>query len=416
MNPSLRAPLPAGGTYSEGFEPVARVFAEHLRSGAEIGAGLTIHHRGRCVVDLYGGLADVERGIPWRRDTRVVVFSVTKGLAAMALMLLDDRGRLDWDAPVSAYWKGFGRAGKEAITVRTLFNHRGGLAGLDMPLSMEDCLREDARPKVLEALESQRPLWRPEHGQGYHAITFGMYARELFERIAGESMGAFLERELFVPLDSDARLGTPAPYDERAATLYPPATPVRVGNMLLVTLRGDSTEARVTRATLARESIARKAFSNPRLGRDGLREYDSVPVRRAELAWASATSSARGLSRAYLPFASAGLAGGRRHLRAQTLAPVYARQGWSDCDSVLQKPLGWSQGFLKEETTTFSPNPESFGHAGMGGALGWADPVCELAFGYVMNKMDWHVRSPRALALCHALYACEPVRETMPRR
>jgi hypothetical protein len=30
--------------------------------------------------------------------------------------------------------------------------------------------------------------------------------------------------------------------------------------------------------------------------------------------------------------------------------------------------------------------------------------------GYVMNDLDWRVRSPRALALCSALYECEPVR------
>ena len=77
---------------------------------------------------------------------------------------------------------------------------------------------------------------------------------------------------------------------------------------------------------------------------------------------------------------------------------------WSNRDRVLQKPLGWSRGFLKEQRHLFSPNAESFGHAGMGGALGWCDPVEGLTFGYVMNHMDWRVRSPRCLALCRALY------------
>ena len=72
----------------------------------------------------------------------------------------------------------------------------------------------------------------------------------------------------------------------------------------------------------------------------------------------------------------------------------------------LGKPLGWSQGFLKEEGTVFSPNPESFGHSGIGGTLGWCDPKAQLAIGYVMNRSDWRVRSPRALALCKALYQC----------
>ena len=82
------------------------------------------------------------------------------------------------------------------------------------------------------------------------------------------------------------------------------------------------------------------------------------------------------------------------------------RQSWSDRDRVLLKPLGFSQGFLKEERHVFSPGEESFGHSGMGGALGLADPDCDLALGYVMNRMDIRVRSPRCLALCHALYGC----------
>lgn len=94
----------------------------------------------------------------------------------------------------------------------------------------------------------------------------------------------------------------------------------------------------------------------------------------------------------------------------ETLAPLYERQGWSEHDEVLQKPVGWSHGFLKEEPQLFSPTIESFGHAGMGGALGWCDPVKKLTFGYAQNLMDWRIRSPRAVALCNALYASEAVR------
>jgi CubicO group peptidase (beta-lactamase class C family) len=80
----IPAPSPALGSYAPDFSKVAETFASQLRSGAEIGAAVTVYHRGRCVVDLWGGRADIERGLPWQSDTRVVLFSVTKGLAAMA--------------------------------------------------------------------------------------------------------------------------------------------------------------------------------------------------------------------------------------------------------------------------------------------------------------------------------------------
>lgn len=401
------APAPCAGSFADGFAPVVERFAAQLRAD-EIGAGFAVYHRGQCVVDIWGGRADLERDIAWARNTRIVVFSVTKGLAAMALALLADRGRLDWDAPVATYWPGFAASGKQAITVRTLVNHRAGLVGIDERLTMDDCLLPERHDHLVRVLEQQRPAWEPGTAQGYHAITFGMYVRELFERISGGDLGAFLRRELFEPLAADVSLGTPPEIDPLVATLYPPRTSTRVLQLVASLARGGRAEARILRASLAKGSLPRAAFLNPRLPA-GLAEYNTVRVRRAELAWASATASAHGLARAYVPFASAGTAFGRAYLAPSTLAPLAARQSWAERDLVLHKPIGWSQGFVKEQTTLFSPNPESFGHPGMGGALGWCDPVSELAFGYVMNRLDGRVRSPRAIALCHALYACEPV-------
>jgi CubicO group peptidase (beta-lactamase class C family)/pimeloyl-ACP methyl ester carboxylesterase len=402
------APWPAVGTYAEGFRPVAEQFAAHLANGDEIGAGLTVYHRGELVVDLVGGLADVATRRPWRHDTRLVMFSVTKGLAAIALNLLSDRGQLDWDAPVARYWPGFAANGKGGITVRALFQHQAGLAGLDARLTLEDCLRD--WPKVVRALEAQRPDSPAE--QGYHAITYGMYARALFERIAGESMGTFLRQEWLEPLGSDARLGAGPEWDAATATLYAPDHASRVGNMLVAgVFHPDTREGRVARALIKNDSMGRRAFGTPAVGRRGALVYNDEAVRRAELPWGSATASARGIARAFLPLSTGGTSEGRKYLAADTVRALTERTGWSPRDAVLQKPIGWNRGFLKEEEGLFGPNREAFGHAGMGGALGWADPKSQLAIGYLMNKMDWRVRSPRALALCRALYACAPVRE-----
>ncbi|MEZ4337529.1 MAG: serine hydrolase domain-containing protein [Sandaracinaceae bacterium] len=406
------APAPARGSYAHGFGPLARQFASHLEHGKEVGAGLTVFHRGKLVVDVWGGVMDRRTRRPWERDTRVLLFSVTKGIMAMALHVLADRGQLDWDAPVATYWPGFAKNGKDRITVRELLNHQAGLLYLDEPLKLEQCLRSDGADAVLHALEAQAPAWSVGEQQGYHAVTYGLYARELFERIAGEPVGPFLRRELLDPLGSDVHLGAPRELEAKTATLYPPPTPGRVARMVVSSVWfPGSAEARIAKSVLSTTSLQRKAFLNPAVGPKGVLAYDTPEVHGAALAWASATGSAHGLARAYLPFAGHGTFDGRQYLRPETLAPIHRRQGWSERDAILQKPVGWSQGFLKEERHLFSPNPESFGHAGMGGALGWCDPVDELAFGYAMNRMDWRVRSLRCLNLCHALYECAPVRE-----
>lgn len=399
------APMPARGSYAEGYGPVARTFAAQLASGAETGAALSIYRDGKRVVDLWGGLADRETERPWERDTRIVVFSVTKGFAAMAMALLIDRGLLDLDARVGEYWPGFAHEGKEGIDVRTLLGHSAGLPYLDAKLTLDDCVDPSRRSVVVDAMEQQRPAWAPGEKQGYHALTYGLFVAELFERIAGEPMGPFLRRELLEPLGSDVYLGAPPELDALNATLYPVALPARLRHMAHAAFRHpDSTEGRATRALVARDSIARRAFSNPAMGKEGIQAYAKPPVRRANLAWASATASAEGIARAYLPFASGGTHDGRRYLAESTLEPIHRRQSWSERDVILQKPVGWSQGFLKEERHLFSPNPESFGHAGIGGPLGWADPVDRIAFGYTLNRSDWRIRSPRAIALCRALY------------
>ena len=407
------APSPALGTYADGFGPLARVFAEHLASGQEIGAALAIHQRGEPVVDLWGGLADVTSRRPWTERSRINVFSATKGLAAMALHLLADHGRLAWDAPVATYWPGFARNGKEDLSVRTLMGHRGGLSHLDTELALSATIDPARRAEVLEALEVQRPAWRPGEDQGYHAITFGLYAKELFERVAGESMGRFLRRELLEPLGSDFHLGTPAALDDDVATLYPPSAATRlVKTLATALLEPHGHVARVARDTLRKDSLSRRAFLNPHIDLPGgIAAYNGAAVRRGEMPWGNGTASARGLSRAYLPFASRGVHAGKRYLREESFAHAYRRDGWSERDRVLHKPLGWTCGFLKEELHVFSPIRESFGHAGMGGALGWCDPVNELTFGYVMNRMDFRVRSLRALALCHALYDSPAIRD-----
>ena len=405
-----RPSLPAvQGHVADGYEPLGAAFEELFAKGLEVGAALTVYVKGERVAHLRGGFADMERRRPWQDDTRIVVFSCTKGLTAMAFALLADRGKFDWDAPVATYWPGFARGGKADVTVRCLLNHRAGLPYLDAKFSLEDFSDPAKEDAIVDALEAQSPVWTPGEDQGYHATTFGMYARELFERIAGEPLGDFLTRELFTPLGADVDLGTPASEDHRIATLYPPSTPFRIGRMALaLASEGSTPESRVFRASIAPGSISLRAYLNPKT-KGGVHAYNRAPARRSALAWASATATADGLARAYLPFAGGGQADGQRYLAAETIAPVFRRQGWSQCDRVLQKPLGWSQGFLKEQRHLFSPVAESFGHAGLGGALGWCDPVNDVAFGYVLNRLDHHVRSPRAVALCRALYECAPL-------
>lgn len=397
----MPAAPPIYGTVEPGFERVADVFRENFTARGEVGAAFSVTQGGRTVVDLWAGKADPATDRGWDADTLNVLFSTTKGLVATAFLVLEDRGGIDLDVPAAELWPELG-AISETLTVRDFLNHRTGLVGFSSPVTLDDF----ATGRVRQALETESPAWEPGTDQGYHGIVFGGYAAELFRRAAGVSLGTFIRTELAEPLGADVHMPLPEEHEPRVARLIPTRKRVFFGVALPQVVFPASHEGRTFRDFL-RGGDTRRAFQYPKeLGALGITNYDTRKVRSMELPWASAVGSARGLARLYAPLANGGEIDGVRICSSEAIDRVKPRQTWSDRDRVLQKPIGFSQGFVKEGETLFSPNPESFGHPGAGGALGWADPVANVSIGYVMNKMDWRIRSPRALALCHALYDC----------
>ena len=106
------------GSCVHGFEKVSTAFERNFVENGEVGAAVAVWVEGELVVNLWGGWADAAGTRPWREDTLAAVYSGTKGLTSTCVHLLADRGELDLDAPVAAYWPEFGQAGKEPVTVR----------------------------------------------------------------------------------------------------------------------------------------------------------------------------------------------------------------------------------------------------------------------------------------------------------
>ncbi len=356
------------------------------------------------MADLWGGHIDKERSRAWEKDTISIVFSSTKGLAALCFLVLAESGAFSYDDPVAKYWPEFGEGGKETISIRTLLNHRSGLVAIDSPLTLEE-LRSD-RQKVASILASQRPYWPAGEDQGYHGVTYGLYASELFQRICGMTLGTYLDEHIAGPLKADVHLGLAAENESRVSPIFPANTKEKLLGILPRLFFDRGTNGRVYRQVVLGKETA-KAFRHPaELGPTGIQNYNRADVHALELAWCNGVANARGLARIYALLANGGELDGVQLVRKDSLLPLQERQSWSDQDRILRKPVGWSQGFLKEEMNMFSPNRESFGHPGAGGALGWCDPVNKLAIGYVPNKMSFHIRSPRARILAKAAYRC----------
>ena len=158
------------GEVSQGYEAVAEAFSNNFQQFEELGAAFCLYVEGESVVDIWGGVADVNSGRPWERDTLQLHFSTTKGLAAICAAMLYERGELDYEKAVSHYWPEFANGGKEEITVAQCMNHQAGLASVDAELTLDEICEKEP---VLRALEAQVPLWEPGSRNGYHALTYG---------------------------------------------------------------------------------------------------------------------------------------------------------------------------------------------------------------------------------------------------
>ena len=378
------------GSVEPGFEEVREQFDANFAKRGELGAACAAYHRGVKVVDLWGGRRSAGGPEPWREDTLVLVYSTSKGLAAMAVALASSRGWLDYDAPVAGYWPEFSQGGKEKVTVRQLLTHQAGLCGIDERLDAAKLADLDA---VADAIARQPPAWEPGTRHGYHAMTYGHLVGEVVRRIDGRSLGSYFREEIAEPLGIDFLIGFGPEYDARCADLI--AAP-----------RDPSAPDFLEMLSKDPDSLAAKVFGGSRLDADAA---NGRAWRAAEIPAGNGHGSARALARLYGALARGGELDGVRVLSAEAIERANTEQVRGE-DAVL-KPLHtrFGVGFMMTQPMIpFGPNPRSFGHPGAGGSIAFADPDAKIGFGYVMNQMQMGLAGgAHGFALIAALYEAQ---------
>ncbi|MEU6228159.1 serine hydrolase domain-containing protein [Streptomyces sp. NPDC047042] len=380
------------GEVAAGFEPVREAFAANFAQHGDIGAAVCVYRDGRPVVDLWGGVADLLAGRPWARDTLQLVYSATKGATATAAHLLAQRGALDLDAPVAEYWPEFAANGKADIPVRWLLSHQAGLVALDQPVPLAEAL---AWEPMVAALGAQRPQWTPGIAHGYHGRTFGWLVGEVIRRVSGHTPGRFFADEIAGPLRLDFFIGLPTSERDRVSrmvyrqpevdftTVPPEAIPEELRELVAAWRDPNSFSNRAFQVTDPAEI-----------------DFNSPEVQAAELPASNGIGTARGLARMYA--ALIGEVDGVRLLTPETLASALKEQA-SGVDQVMVAPSRFSSGYMLPTQTNPMTGPNSLGHTGRGGSLGFADPEHGIAFGYVMNHIIGGPNDVRATSLVDAV-------------
>ncbi len=321
-------------------------------------------------MDLWGGASDRAAGTPWREDTLVPVYSVTKGVAALSILHLVDRGLLALDAPVATYWPEFAQHGKQGVTVRELLAHRAGLPFIEGELALD----EFASPQHMAArLAGQVPYFEPGSSHMYHGMTMGWLTSELVRRVTGLSMGPWVAEQAH-QLGIEFYIGLPAVVRPRVAqlchqvpeqltllsTFYPPGS---LG-WKVVTLNG---------------------VIQPMPGGEGGVDFNDFQLQSKELAGANLITNARSLAKFYDSCLER--PGSPAFISARTIADGTQPVSSGVPFDTEVPGATWGAGLMLPFPVQPMLGPASFGHDGYGGSLAFADPESGISFAYVRNQL-----------------------------
>lgn len=368
-----------GGFCPPQLDPVLRAFAANFEAGQELGARYALAIEGEIVLDLWAGYADRAQTRAFDDTTLTPVFSTTKAVAALMVARLVGQHRLAYGQRMTDVWPEFGQAGKETVTVEQALSHQAGLCGLPEPMDPALWLDWGA---ICAKLETMAPLWPPGSASGYHPVTFGYLAGEVFRRVDGRTLGVALAQDVAGPLGLDIWIGLPEAEDHRIAEVRrPPAMPDL----------GEITEPR------------RLAFLTKWASPEG---RGSPEWRRAEIPSANGFATAAALARLMAAMACDGRVDGRQVLAPGTAAQA-ARERIVGPDLVLPRTMSWGAGFMRSAGSgLYGPGAATVGHSGWGGSCAFADPERRLSGAYVMNRQSSAlIDDPRAQRLIAATYA-----------
>lgn len=353
---------------------VQELIDRQVAEGTQIGVQVCAYRNGEPFVDVVAGTRGPGDARPVEPDSLFLSFSATKGVTALAVHQLADRGLLDYDAPVAQYWPAFGAHGKDRLTVAQAMSHQAGLHALPKPLRPEHLTDWDA---ALRRMEEGVPAWEPGTGTGYHAVSYGWIAGGIVAGVTGRHIQDVIRTEI--------------------------AEPLGVGRELLVGIPEDpEVEARLTTLEIVPAGtglpIPDEAPFYEAMPKPMWPHFNELPFRRAVMPGANGHFSARALAKMYGALANGGEIDGVRLVSPERIAAMQQLRT-DEVDKVLmvsiRKNCGFFLGGLGPDLEgnlvhgPMGPHESAFGHPGAGGSVGFADPELGLGVAVIINKMAY---------------------------
>jgi CubicO group peptidase (beta-lactamase class C family) len=339
---------------------VRREVDEGLSPATQVAVALD----GKLLVDATFGAPD---------DSRFVAFSATKALVAGAIWRLIDRGDVEVGAPAAAYVPEFATNGKDAVTIEHLLTHTGGFpyAPLGPP-------RWETREGRLEAFAKWRLTFEPGETFMYHPTAGHWVLGEVIAAVTGQDHADAIEELVTRPLGLPRLLGL-APEDQDGII-----DAVGVGEQPTPQEMEAAFGVAIDLSTLIPPDVALNALltlNDPTARAVGVPGGGGV-MRAADLAllYQGFLHDPEGLWSPEI------LAAGTAEIRV-------------DQPDLMGVPAHRTLGLIvagddgKAELRSFgrTAGPRTFGHAGAGGQIAFADPDSGLSVGYLTAGMDQHM-------------------------
>ncbi|HEY8001337.1 MAG TPA: serine hydrolase domain-containing protein [Solirubrobacterales bacterium] len=341
------------------------------RSGVHPALQLCLRREGKVVLDRAIGHArgngpsdgeDVPKAAA-TTQTPFCVYSTSKGITAMVVHMLAERGALAIEDRVADHIPEYARHGKGEITIGHVLAHRAGVASLPKQALDLDLL--DDREHLLELICDAKPASAPGKLLAYHAVSGGFILGEIVQRVSGSSIREVLAGEILDPLGFRwNNYGVdPADVDEVGLSYV-------TGPRLLPPV---STLA--TRALGAPVDEVIDASNDPRF-------------LTAVIPAASVVTNANELSRFFEIFRRGGELDGVRVIKPETLRKALTEQSRLEIDLSLVFPTRFSYGLMlgAKVVSLYGRDTDlAFGHLGLINIMGWADPERGISGGLVTS-------------------------------
>ena len=345
---------------AKGVERIWNAAIALYRSGVHPAVQVCVRRQGAVVIDRAIGHArgngphdppDAEKQLA-TPATPFVIYSGSKAVTAFVVHLLHERGALSIEDRVSDYIDGYGRHGKDDITIAHVLSHRAGVPNL--PREALDLDRAGDRDFLVQTLVDARPFAKPGRYLAYHAVSGGFILGEVVHRATGKDIRTVLAEEILDPLAFRWNNYGVRPRD--------------IPQVALNYVTGPPTAPPLSQ-------LLSRALG---LGFDDLVDASNDPrFLEAVIPAANIVTTANELSRFYEIFRRGGELDGVRIMRPETVRHALTEQSRLEVDLSLGFPTRFSYGLMlgAQLLSLYGRDTQhAFGHLGFTNMLGWADP------------------------------------------